>query len=117
MSRKYIWKEIEPNKWVMKISNTNFMLMMISLIGTGYQVKYIDCEFSDYTSEEIDYVKILYHLDNRSKRLLALKISEYYNHYEWNETVNDRISLLELLRDQTSFDISLIKKLVWGETA
>lgn len=110
---KLNWKKVEHNKWVAKLTNMNFLIVMINKNDDGtYELTYVDCELNSYMKDEIDHVKAHYGIDFRSKSLFALRISEHYQHYEWKMTCKDERHLLDELNDATSFDIGLLCKTI-----
>lgn len=106
------WEMIEQNKWSAKISDTNYMFVIITPLPEGkYDLKYIDAELSEYTNNEKNIVQLKYNIASDSNRELALKLMEHYEHYEWVETLDDKEKLTGLLEDATSFDINQLKDL------
>ncbi|PFJ33133.1 hypothetical protein [Bacillus thuringiensis] len=106
------WEMVEQNKWSAKISDTNYMFVIITPLPEGkYELKYIDAELSEYTKNEKNIVQLKYNISSDSNQELALKLMEHYDHYEWDGTLDDKEKLTELLEDGTSFDIKLLADL------
>lgn len=107
------WIIVEQNKWGLKISETNFMFVIINPLEDGkYELKYMDAELKDYTSKEKRDVRSEYGINIQAHRQLALKIMEHYGHYEWIEIVPNKAALIKELSEATSFDLKKLKQLV-----
>ncbi|PKR82485.1 hypothetical protein [Heyndrickxia camelliae] len=109
MRKALKWTTVENNKWASKISETNYLIVMIQNANAGgYTLTYIDCELSDYTEKECEDVRLRFNLDPSNKKLFAVRLSEHYGHYEWKTHCKDFVSLIEELHDATSFDLNLL---------
>lgn len=107
------WIIVEQNKWGMKISETNYMFVIVNPQEDGsYELKYMDAELKDYTAQEKREVRSKYEINTQAHRQLALKSMEHFGHYEWIETVPNKEALYKLLTDATSFDLYKLKQLV-----
>lgn len=107
------WITVEQNKWGLKISETNYMFVIVNPLEDGsYELKYMDAELKDYTVQEKREVRSIYEISTQANRQLALKTMEHYGHYEWIEAVPSKEALYELLTNATSFDLYKLKQLV-----
>ncbi|WCK57229.1 hypothetical protein PP175_28995 (plasmid) [Aneurinibacillus sp. Ricciae_BoGa-3] len=111
--RPITWKMVVPNKWSSKVTDTNYLFVVITPLNDGkYELKYMDAELKDYSKEEKEIVRIMNNIGLYANRELALKVMEHYGHYEWIEKVDSKRALHDELVSRTSFQITLLRNLV-----
>ncbi|MFP3728795.1 hypothetical protein U8V72_26775 [Priestia filamentosa] len=103
------WNLVEQNKWGLKISENNYMFVIIhSLENEKYELTYIDANIEGYNRQERNMVCEKYSIGNDEKGLLALKLMEYFEHYEWKETLNSQDELINKILNEIPFPIALL---------
>lgn len=107
------WIIVEQNKWALKISDTNYMFVIVNPLEDGkYSLKYLDADLKDYTAEEKKAVRNKFGIKTQANRELALKVMEHFGHYEWIEILPNKQALYDILTNATSFDLYKLRQLV-----
>ena len=110
--RAITWKMVEQNKWASKVTEKNYLFVIINPLTDGkYQVTYMDADLNDYDRNEKEFIRLKYNVAPHANRELALRIMEHYGYFEWVETVENRSDLEALILNQTSCNLSILKNL------
>jgi len=106
------WKMVEENKWARQISSKNYLFVIINPLGDDkYKLTYMDANIDHYDEEEQLMVRSKYNIARHRYRLLDLRLMEDFEHYEWQETLNSKDELINVLSNETSFELSMLKNL------
>lgn len=109
---KFSWRKVETNKWASKITNENYLFVIVNPLGDDkYKLIYMDANINDYNKQEKSLVRYKYSLTRYQNRLLALRLMEHFGHCEWKETLNSKDELINKLFNETSFDLSMLENL------
>lgn len=112
VKKEFFWNIVERNKWSCKINNENYLFVIVNPLGDGkYKLTYMDANINDYDKQEKSLVRSKYNLAYHQSRLLALRLMEHFGHCEWEETLNSKDELINKLSNETSFDVSMLKRL------